>query len=293
MPAGFPNVELSHWYSASAAASGSVYLDNIFFRALPAPNSTNWTELIPFQSTWRYSTNTPAANWFASNFIDTAWPLGTAKFGAGTGPINIATRLPQRQPVYYFRRNFVIGAQPCEELLLSATCTDAGNPPDVFLNGTRLNTSGIDVASNPGNEVRYFDLTPFADLLRPGVNTIAVALKNVWATDWDDIAFDMDLKAVARVAQNPGINISTQLIQGSGSVNGGAAGLIPQISLNISAPPNTIWRVESADNLAGPWQLVEVVTGPLSGVLSVIDSGQNGRLAPSAAAQRFYRLVPE
>ena len=179
-----------------APASGSIYLDDIFFRALPAPNSTNWTELIPFHSTWRYSASTPPANWFAPDFVDAAWPLGTAKFGAGSGPANIVTTLPQRQPVYYFRRNFVLGSLACEELLLSATCTDAGNPPDIYLNGTKLNTSGIDIVSNPGNEIRYFDLTPFADLLHAGNNTIAVALKNVWATDWDDIAFDMDLKAV-------------------------------------------------------------------------------------------------
>jgi hypothetical protein len=293
MPAGFPNVELSHWYSTTAVASGSLYLDDIFFRALPAPNSAAWTELIPFHSTWRYWSSTPPANWFASDFVDAAWPLGMAKFGAGSGPTNIVTTLPQRQPVYYFRKTFVLGTQPCEELLLSATCTDAGNPPDIYLNGTRLNTSGIDVSSNPGNEVRYFDLTPFANLLHPGVNTVAVALKNVWATDWDDIAFDMDLKAVTSAAlQNPSLDISTQLLQSGGTVNGAGTSLVPQISLNISAPLNTVWRVESADNLAGPWQLVQVVSNTIGGVLSVIDTGQNGRLVPSAVAARFYRLVP-
>jgi hypothetical protein len=294
MPAGFPNVELSHGYSASNAASGSIYLDNIFFRALPAPNSTAWTELVPFHSTWRYSSSTPPANWFAAAFADTSWPLGIAKFGAGTGPANIVTTLPQRQPVYYFRRNFELGPDACEELLLSATCTDGGNPPDVYLNGTRLNTTGIDVASSPGNEARYFDLTPFANLLHPGVNSIAVALKNVWATDWDDVAFDMDLKAVTSVAtQIPILDISTDTVYGLQSYAGGG-GAVPfrQIALNVSVPPNTVWRVESADSLSGPWQLMEVVSGTLSGVLSVIDTGQNGRLAPSAVPARFYRLVP-
>ncbi|HWC59569.1 MAG TPA: hypothetical protein VHC44_07725, partial [Verrucomicrobiae bacterium] len=294
MPAGFPNVELSHWYSVTSAVSGTIYLDNIFFRALPAPNSAAWTELIPFGSPWRYSANTPPANWFAPDFVDLAWPLGTAKFGAGSGPANVVTTLPQRQPVYYFRRNFVVGLQPCEELLLSATCTDAGNPPDIYLNGTRLNTTGIDIVSNPGNEVRYYDLTPFADLLHPGVNTIAVALKNVWASDWDDIAFDMDLKAVTGIANaSPALMISTQLIQANGGVNGGgSAGVVPQFSLNISAPPNTVWRVESADSLEGPWQLVDVVSNPVNGISTVIDTGQNGRQPPSGASTRFYRLVP-
>ena len=226
------------------------------------------------------------------NFADTAWLLGTAKFGAGSGPTNIITTLPQRQPVYYFRRSFVLGSQPCEELLLSATCTDAGNPPDIYLNGTRLNTTGIDVVSNPGNEIRYYDLTPFADLLHPGVNTIAVALHNVWATDYDDIAFDMDLKTVTGVAVvNPDLSISTQLTQGGG-VNGGGTGVVPQFSLNISAPPNTVWRVECADSLSGPWQLVDVVSNTLLGVMSVVDTGQNGRLPPTAVPVRYYRMVP-
>lgn len=196
MPIGFPNVELSHWYSVTQAASGSIYLDNVFFRALPSPSATNWTELIPFQSAWRYQTNIPPEDWFASEFDDSSWPTGTAKFGAGSGPKKIVTTLPPRLPVYYFRREFTVPSVPCEELLLSGTCTDAGYPPDIYLNGTKLVTSGIDIVSNPGNEVRYFDLTPFADLLEPGTNTIAVGLNNVWQPTWDDVAFDLDLKAV-------------------------------------------------------------------------------------------------
>jgi hypothetical protein len=293
MPDGFPNVEISHWYSVTSAVSGSIYLDNIFFRALPAPTATNWTELIPFGSTWRYQASTPPANWFAPDFNDLLWPIGIAKFGAGSGPTNLVTLLPQSQPVYYFRHSFVMSSLPCEELLLSATCTDAGYPPDIYLNGTKLITSGIDVVSNPGNEVRYFDLTPFADLLHPGLNTIAVALNNIWAVDWDDIAFDLDLKAVAGpAATNPQLNISTQMSQ-AGSLNGGAVpALTSQISLNLSVPPNTVWRVESADSLTGPWQLVGIITNTSTGPLSLIDTGQNNRLPPSAVPMRFYRLVP-
>ncbi|HEY2083769.1 MAG TPA: hypothetical protein VGI88_13380 [Verrucomicrobiae bacterium] len=293
MPAGFPNVELSHWYSVSAPASGFLYLDNLFFRALPSPDATNWTELIPFGSTWRYATATPPANWFAPDFADALWPIGTAKFGAGTGPANLVTLLPQRQPLYYFRREFVLPSLPCEELLLSATCTDAGNPPDIYLNGTKLVTSGIDVVSNPGNEVRYYDLTPFADLLHAGTNTIAVALHNVWAVDYDDIAFDMDLKAVTGTpATDPSLNISTQLIQAGAGANGGGSLLTPQINLSVSVPPNTVWRIESAESLAGPWQLVDVITNSSLAPLSIVDTGQNGRLPPSAVPARFYRLVP-
>jgi hypothetical protein len=126
------------------------------------------------------------------------------------------------------------------------------------------------------------------------VNTIAVALKNVWATDWDDVAFDMDLKAVTSVAtQSPILDISANTVYGSQSYPGGG-GPIPfrLISVNISAPPNTVWRVESADRLSGPWQLMDVVSGTASGALSVVDTGQNGRLPTWEVPARFYRLVP-
>lgn len=293
MPAGFPNVELSHWYTATSPVSGSIYFDNIFFRALPAPTDSSWTELVPFRSIWRYATTTPPANWFASNFDDSAWPAGYGKFGAGSGPANIVTTLPQRQPVYYFRRTFTLSSLPCEELLLSATCTDAGNPPDIYLNGTRLNTTGIDVSSNPGNEIRYFDLTPFAGLLHPGQNTIAVALKNVWAVDWDDIAFDMDLKTVNGTAVvDPHLDISSGVNIGLSGANANPGAILPPINLDVSVPPNTVWRVESADALTGPWQLVEIITNTTPGVLPLVDIGQNGRLPPSAVKARFYRLTP-
>ena len=40
MPAGIPNVELFHTFTISAPGSGMLYLDNIFFRPLPAPSAT-------------------------------------------------------------------------------------------------------------------------------------------------------------------------------------------------------------------------------------------------------------
>ena len=75
-------------------------------------------------------------------------------------------------------------------------------------------------------------------------------------------------------------------------MNGIVGNAVPQIGLDVYVPPNTVWRMESADNLSGPWQLMAVVSGTLSGVSSVIDTGQNGRLPPSAVPARYYRLVP-
>jgi len=92
----------------------------------------------------------------------------------------------------------VLASPDVEELLLSATCTDdsgsAPYPIRVFLNGTEIN-SRIETVTAQGNETRYFDLISFASFLQVGTNTIFVLVSNYWST-WDDVAFDVSLKAV-------------------------------------------------------------------------------------------------
>jgi len=197
MPTGFPNIELRHRYTIAAPGSGSLFIDNVFFRSLPAPGSTNWTTLIPFRSTWRFSATAPPVDWHQPDFNDLAWPIGQAKFGAGSGPRNIVTPLTLGQPAYYFRKQFTLNSAP-EEFLLSATCTDAYGgvvyPLHIFLNGIELNTSGIEAVTGLGNAVRYYDLHPFIPLLNGGTNTVAVILNNAVTTGWDNVAFDLSLK---------------------------------------------------------------------------------------------------
>jgi hypothetical protein len=288
LPAGFPNVEIAHRYSIAAPGSGSLYIDNVFFRALPPPGSSNWTELIPFRAGWRYFTDTPPANWSSPGFDDSAWPIGFAKFGAGSGPTNIITPLPPRNPAYYFRRNLVLPPGAPEELLLSATCTEGGRPLNVYFNGVKLPTSGIEAVSDQGNVVRYFDLAPFIDLLHPGTNLIAVQVTNTWQPSWDDVAFDISVKTVlgeptteARLDIQAGANIGLPSVASTA-----------QISLRVSIPPQSIWRIESADSLSGPWQFMDTITNVSPIPVQLWDVGQNGRLPPSSTPMRFYRLVP-
>src|SRR5579859_8181774 len=161
LPDGFPTIELWHRYTIAAPGSGSIYLDNVFFRSIPTPSATNWTTLVPFGSSWRYLAGTPPANWADTLFNDAAWPIGIAKFGAGSGPTNIVTRLPQQLPAYYFRAQFAAPSDELEELLLSATCTDvsatAYYPLHLYLNGTEVKTF-LDTVTLQGNETRFCDL---------------------------------------------------------------------------------------------------------------------------------------
>src|SRR6185503_10447081 len=143
---------------------------------------------------------------------------------------------------YYFRKQFSVSSSDIEELLLACTCTDDSGsalyPLRFFINGTEINAT-IDTVTAQGNETRYYDLTPFAGLIQEGTNTVAVLLRNYWST-WDDVAFDISLKAV--IYQPPTARLDLRI----------AAGL-PSIS--ITAPVGTIWQIQSCDSLVSPvWQ---------------------------------------
>jgi hypothetical protein len=283
MPTGIPNVEFYHTFTITAPGSGMLYLDNLFFRPLPALNSTNWTTLVPFGASWRYFTNTPPANWFAANFNDATWLTGNAKLGAGSGPTNIATRVAQLRPAYYFRKTFALTNANAQDLLLSATCTDdpgtgAGPLPiRVWVNGSEIQ-SRIETVTPQGNETRYFDLTPFANLLQAGNNTLAVMVTNQWSS-WDDVAFDVRLQAILYHPVIPQLQVTC------------IGGANPILSLN--GAPGTLWQIQSSDSWSlQNWQTVQSITNLLGGIQIVTDIGQNGRPLPGAAKMRMYRAVP-
>ncbi len=273
MPAGFPNAELRHRYTINAPGNGSIFLDNLFFRPMP----TAWTSIFPLGSTWRFFTEPPPANWYQPNFDDSRWLLGVAKLGAGSGPRNIITPLPAGKSSYYFRKKFVLGSQQAEELLLSATCTDAyagvTYPPRIFLNGAEIVTTQMDIVSGQGNDVRHFDLLPFVHLLRPGTNTIAVQLRNATTSGWDDVAFDLALKTVWASIKVPQISLR---------------GASPdRIWLEADTPAGTIWQVRSTDQLPQTFsRLVHVFTNQAGGPVTISDPGQ------TAGRARFYQLSP-
>ncbi|MEO7298143.1 MAG: FG-GAP-like repeat-containing protein, partial [Verrucomicrobiota bacterium] len=275
LPAGFPNVEIRHRMSSPLAVSGKVYIDNVFFRALPAPTDSRWTNILSFGSTWKYLSATPPSNWYATNFNDSGWVSGNAKFGRGGTPTNVVTQLPANQPSYYFRKNFVVTQTNLDEFLLAATCTDDYGgviyPLKIYLNGTELITSGIE-AVNTGNTLKYFDLFPFVNLLKPGTNTIAVILNNVWQSTWDDVAFDIALKTIP-APESGTARINTVRYTPTG------------VNLEIIASLGMAVRVESSSGISGPWQLVQLLPSISVSPLWITDLTQVG------AVFRYYRLT--
>jgi hypothetical protein len=185
-------------------------------------------------------------------------------------------------PAYYFRKKFNVASTHFEELLLCATCTDiyAGTicPLGVFINGTKIKST-IETVSGQGNQILYFDLTPFAHLIQPGTNTIAVKLGNTWATGWDDVAFDVSLRAV------PYHPVVARLSLQSGP---------PAVTrVSVESAAGTIWQIQSSDKWSpANWQLMQTFTNTGGGVQTFQDTGQNGRLPPTNVRNRYYRSVP-
>jgi hypothetical protein len=182
-------------------------------------------------------------------------------------------------PYYYFRKQFTLTSADFEEFLLSATCTDvsvaAYYPLHIYLNGTLVPTF-LDTVTIQGNEIRYFDLTPFIPLLHVGTNTVAVQLGNYWS-DFDNVAFDLSLKAVRH---QPGL---------APYLGWQSAG---QHALSVTAPPG-IWQLQSCDSLAtDAWQVMQTFTNAAAVTQVISDTGQNGRPLPAEVRSRFYRLVP-
>jgi hypothetical protein len=281
MPAGFPNVELRHRFFTTTPATGSVYLDDMFFRSLPAPTDPRWQALVPFGSMWRYSIVPQTGNWYAPNFNDIFWPVAPAKFGTGPSPTNVATQLTPYLTAYYFRGTFNVTQTNQEELLMAATCTDnyGGTiyPMRVWFNGVEVITSGIDCVCFDGNQVEYFDFTPFQNLLHSGPNLIAVQVSNTWQVGWDNVAFDVCLQAVPCVGDSATI---LACVPGNGAV-----------SVEISAPLGSNVRLDSEDQLSGLWQEVQTIPNIQTTPLWITDTGQNGRLSPPGTTTRFYRAT--
>lgn len=269
MPDGFPNVELRHRFNVTGSASGSVFLDNLFFRPLPAPSDSHWSEAISFGATWQFTTNAPANNSWTTQAVN--WPQAAAKFGAGTGPQNIRTALPARKSAYYFRKDFNLASTNLSELLLAATCTDdyAGTvyPLRLFLNGVQIDH--VEAVTGEGNIVKYFDLSPFITRLRVGSNTLGAVLGNTWAVDWDNVAFDVALKTFARASLVQPQFISA-LRTGPNSV-----------LLKMQASANTVWRLEASNDFKR-WTVIATPTFG-SAPVSFEDKG-------AGSGARVYRL---
>jgi hypothetical protein len=261
----------------------------VFFRELPPLADPQWSDLIALGAQWSYNVEGAPADWMSETFDAASWPVAPAKFGGGTGTRDVVTSLPWFKPAFYFRREFDAPQGRLDELMLVAMATDDYNgrtyPLRVFLNGQEVLSSGIDAVSGDGNSFHYFDLAPVKDWIRPGKNTIAVMVQNGWASDWDNIAFDLSLKAIPSpetAARGPA-HIRVIRANEDGTV-----------TLRMSGPARSNWRVECAPSAnSTAWKKVESATLTTAGEATVVERLDGAHLQGISTRTRFYRLVRE
>ena len=173
-----------------------------------AAGSSNSVPLVSSASVWRYfdKGSLPAADWFATNYTDTAWSNAPASLGYGGGESNTVSYGPNSSSKYvttYFRRAFT--ATNIAEIATLELGLIRDDGALVFLNGTEVFRIGMPIGaitdSTPANEtvagtIKFnWNLASIpANLLREGTNFLAVEMHQVSGAS-SDILFDLRLNA--------------------------------------------------------------------------------------------------
>jgi hypothetical protein len=121
--------------------------------------------------TWRYVTNTPASNWYATNFNDSAWSNGLAGFGtAGITP-GAVVRTTWNTSDIWLRQVFTVGSLAAMDRTKLVFYVYHDDDCELYING-------VLAASAPGY-LPFYTILPMNAagqnaLIVNGTNTIAV-----------------------------------------------------------------------------------------------------------------------
>ena len=139
--------------------------------------------IIAKNAPWRYlAGSTPPKNWYSPDFNDSDWKLGKAGFGYGDADDNTPIDMRNKFTTVYIRRTFNLDKPTdANNLWLSISYDDAFilyiNGKEVIRLGVKQgrgeNAKGIAQHEAQG-KFAMFDLSPYANLLNTGTNTIAI-----------------------------------------------------------------------------------------------------------------------
>lgn len=133
-------------------------------------------------ATWRYTTDTPPADWFQPGFDDAAWKQGRSGFGTRGTPGTVV-RTEWNTPRIWLRRTVELPANFSARGKDYQWVLHHDEDADIYLNGEL-------VAQVTGYETDYITLplTPrAAGLLRPGVNVLAVHCRQTTGGQYIDL----------------------------------------------------------------------------------------------------------
>ena len=127
------------------------------------------SQVVP--QTWRYTTNTPAANWYATNFDDSAWSTGSAGFG--TPDPNVTPNTTWNTPGHiYLRRTFNPGSLSPQQINNLGFTTYHDEDVAIYING-------VSAGAAPGYSTAYVSLPMSrpaqAAIIPNGTNLLAVS----------------------------------------------------------------------------------------------------------------------
>jgi hypothetical protein len=129
---------------------------------------------------WRYTTDTPAANWMKPNFNDRAWKQGPGGFGTEGTPGSIV-RTRWDTPEIYVRREITVptGTDPASLQLYVHHDEDV----QIYLNGVlAAQTSGFTA------DYDIIEMLPAAKAaLKPGKNVLAVHCRQTTGGQYIDV----------------------------------------------------------------------------------------------------------
>jgi len=171
----------------------------------PTPVVPVFQTLVPARSTWKYWDNLASvgAGWPQTDFNDSTWPGGPARFGFGLD--GEATPLTEGRTTYYFRRWFQVGNPALINQLVFQLARDDGAV--VYLNGVEVfrsnlpdgpvNSSTLALTTvNTPDETTYFEtaLATAGSGLLNGSNLVTVELHQASSAS-SDTGFDLQLLA--------------------------------------------------------------------------------------------------
>ncbi|HKW30231.1 MAG TPA: LamG-like jellyroll fold domain-containing protein, partial [Verrucomicrobiae bacterium] len=127
------------------------------------------SQVVP--QTWRFTTNTPAANWYATNFDDSGWNTGSAGFG--TPDPNVTPNTTWNSPGYiYLRRTFNPGSLSLQQINDLGFTTYHDEDVAIYING-------VSAGSAAGYSTAYVSLPMSqqaqAAIIPNGTNHLAVS----------------------------------------------------------------------------------------------------------------------
>src|ERR1019366_706169 len=147
--------------------------------------------------TWKYTTATPTANWYATNFSDAAWSSGSGGFGTAGTP-GAVVRTTWNTADIWLRRTFNPGTLTAQQVSNLVFNVHHDEDVEVYLNGTL-------VFSASGYTSSYLHY-PLSDVARAALklnanNTLAVHCHQTGGGQYVDVG--LDIKTVLSAAPPP------------------------------------------------------------------------------------------